>query len=162
MIHSRRLTKPKNVCVPLGVPFIPKISFYVFGNQIYKNSTPQKWAFDFSETCHFFDSKENGMARKKDLTKKTLQDLSVDELIAILESHIFTQKTESDDNYIYNDKGLMDFLRCSRSTLYRRKKSGILDPAITRLGGNSYKADKAKILSLLKAEKDKKKNNEKK
>ncbi|MBO7144740.1 MAG: DUF3853 family protein [Salinivirgaceae bacterium] len=99
---------------------------------------------------------------KKDLTKKTLAELTVGELISILDAHIFAREREKeleDNNNVYNDKGLMRFLRCSRSTLYRLKKSGILTPAMTRLGGNNYKADKAMILSILR---ENKKNNEKK
>jgi hypothetical protein len=86
-------------------------------------------------------------------------DLNVGQLIDIMTN---LKKQEApvkvsnfcNDDFIFGDKGLSEFLKCSIVTIYNRKKAGIYDSAIIRNGRKIIykKSEIEKILEINKAQ----------
>ena len=52
-------------------------------------------------------------------------------------------------DFVAGDIGLAELLRCSRTTVWRMRKSGLLDPAMHRVRGKRI-YDTAKVLEITK------------
>ncbi|MBO7593611.1 MAG: DUF3853 family protein [Salinivirgaceae bacterium] len=103
------------------------------------------------------------MGRRKKMMKMPITSLNVGELVDILRSELFSNKTDVDDDYRGYD-GLRRLLGCSRSKAYRTLKSGVLKEAIIPLGGSQFKINKPLAMQILRNQKEnkgKKKNGEK-
>ncbi|MGQ1929028.1 DUF3853 family protein [Ornithobacterium rhinotracheale] len=69
-----------------------------------------------------------------DLYKTPITDLSVGELIDIINQKKVPQSPEIEKNYVYGLKGLADLLGCSKTHAFKLKQSGIFDKAIIQNG----------------------------
>ena len=75
---------------------------------------------------------------KKELNEKPIWQLSVDELIDIIEKAVENTistrvQSKKDKKFVCGIKGIASIFNCSPSTANRIKKSGIIDGAITQV-----------------------------
>ncbi|MRI64208.1 DUF3853 family protein [Ornithobacterium rhinotracheale] len=69
-----------------------------------------------------------------DLYQTPITDLSVGELIDIINQKKVPQPLKIEKKYVYGLKGLADLLGCSKTHAFKLKQSGIFDKAIIQNG----------------------------
>lgn len=101
-------------------------------------------------------TKINDATRIIDLTVGQLEDL-IRSWIRSEEANAKADDDRQDERHVYGLKGLAKLLGCSTTSACKINTSGIIEPALTRLG-NLLIYDSDMVLDLIKKHKDRRKD----